>query len=225
LSSSYPDPFAAGAGATAVPTSAAQFAPGIQVPWTLQYSGGVEQQLGKSATLSLMYYGSEGRLFRSLDLNAPAPPMYAVRPNSDFGVIREIDASARRHADSLQVTMRGRFGRVFNGQIQYALSRTMDNSGGLNWYPANDYDPSAEWARADFDRRHNLVLLGSVTPGHQFSLGVGVRAGSGLPYSELLGADVFHNGRGNARPAGVPRNTLQGAGSQSWTSGCRATSS
>ncbi|HVZ20582.1 MAG TPA: carboxypeptidase regulatory-like domain-containing protein [Vicinamibacterales bacterium] len=209
---SYPDPFAAGSGAAAAPPSTAQFAPGIQVPWTLQYSGGVERQLGKSATLSLMYYGSEGRLFRSRDLNAPAPPLYAARPNPAFGVVRQVDGSARRHADSMQVTLRGRFGRVFNGQVQYALSKTMDDSGGLNWYPANDDDPSAEWARADFDRRHNLVLLGSVTPGRQFSAGIGVRAGSGLPYSELLGTDLFNNGRGNARPAGVARNTLQGAG-------------
>ena len=208
----YPDPFAAAGGAAAVPPSTAQFAPGIQVPWTLQYSGGVERQLGASATLSLMYYGSDARLFRSRDINAPAPPLFAARPNPALGVLRQIDSSARRRANSLQVTMRGRFGRAFNGQVQYALSRTMDESGGLNWYPANDYGLSGEWARADFDRRHNLQLLGTVTPGRLLSIGVGFRAGSGLPYSELLGVDVFNNGRGNARPDGVARNTLQGAG-------------
>ena len=32
------------------------------------------------------------------------------------------------------------------------------------------------------------------------------------PYTELLGADIYNNGRGRARPAGVARNTLIGAG-------------
>ena len=32
------------------------------------------------------------------------------------------------------------------------------------------------------------------------------------PYTELLGQDIFNNGRGRARPDGVARNTLEGAG-------------
>ena len=35
---------------------------------------------------------------------------------------------------------------------------------------------------------------------------------SGAPYNESLGGDVYNNGRGRARPAGVPRNSLQAAG-------------
>ena len=44
---SYPDPFQSGS-AAADPPSTAQFAPGIQVPWILQFSGGVERQLAKA---------------------------------------------------------------------------------------------------------------------------------------------------------------------------------
>ncbi len=208
---SYPNPFLAGSVAAA-PPSTAQFAPGIQIPWTLQYSGGLEQQLTKTTTLSIMYYGSHGTLLRSRDLNAPLPPLYAARPNPDLGVVRQIDSSARQVSDSLQVTLRGRISR-FNGQLQYALSRTMNESGGLNWYPANDYDLSGEWARADFDRRHRLIMLGSVSPGRRFTLGAVFTLQSGLPYSETLGTDPFNNGRGNARPPGVPRNSLESAGS------------
>jgi hypothetical protein len=32
------------------------------------------------------------------------------------------------------------------------------------------------------------------------------------PYSALVGADVYNNGRGGARPPDVARNTLEGAG-------------
>ena len=35
---------------------------------------------------------------------------------------------------------------------------------------------------------------------------------SGAPYTELLGQDICNNGRGRARPIGVARNTLAGAG-------------
>ena len=46
-----------------------------------------------------------------------------------------------------------------------------NDSGGVNWYPANDYDLSGEWARADFDRRHRLLLFGSLTPAPRLTLG------------------------------------------------------
>ncbi|HVB37726.1 MAG TPA: TonB-dependent receptor, partial [Vicinamibacterales bacterium] len=67
---SYPDPYASASAAQA-PPSIVRFAPGIELPWTLQYSAGVEQQLFRTATLSVMYYGSESRMFRSRDVNAP----------------------------------------------------------------------------------------------------------------------------------------------------------
>jgi Carboxypeptidase regulatory-like domain len=206
---SYPDPYQSG---IAAPPSIVRFAPDMEVPWTLQYSAGVERQVLKGTTVSVMYYGSDGTLFRSRDINAPLPPFYTVRPDPAFGVIRQIDSSARQQSNALQVTMRGRFGRWFNGQLQYTLSRTMNNSGGLNWFPSNDYDLSGEWARADFDRLHRLLLLGSASPGRGINVGVALTLESGLPYSELLGSDPYNNGRGNARPAGVPRNSLQGAG-------------
>jgi hypothetical protein len=43
-------------------------------------------------------------------------------------------------------------------------------------------------------------------------VGVGVTMNSGAPYTEMLGQDIFNNGRGRARPAGVPRNSLEGQG-------------
>ncbi len=210
---SYPDPFQGGTPAATTPPSITQLAPGIQVPWTLQYSIGVERQLARGATLSIMYDGSEARLLRSRDINAPLPPLYAARPDPAHGAIRQIDSSARQHGSALEITFRGRLGKWFNGQAQYTLGRVLNNSGGLNWFPANDYNPSGEWARASFDQRHRMFLLGTIAPGRQFAVGVSLTLKSGLPYSETLGTDPFNNGRGNARPPGVPRNSLQGAGS------------
>jgi hypothetical protein len=152
-------------------------------------------------------------LLRSRDLTAPLPPFYAARPNPAIGAVREIGAAARQRSDSLQATLRGRVTRWFNGQMQYTLARTMNDSGGLDWYPSNDWDPAAEWARADFDRRHRFLVLGGMAPGFGINVGAAVTVESGLPYSASAGADLFHNGRSNARPAGIPRNGLQGEGS------------
>jgi hypothetical protein len=212
---SYPDPFlsAAGVPPPATPPSIVQLAPGVQIPQTMQYSIGLDHQLRKALTLSVTYTGARGyHLFRSRDVNAPTPPLYLARPDPAFGVVREIESDGRQSTRSLQVTLRGKVGRWFNGQTQYTWSRAYNDTNGINSYPANDYDLSGEWARADFDRPHRFLLLGSVNPGHLVDLGVGVTVTSAGPYSETIGADVYNNGRGRARPIGVARNSLEAAG-------------
>ncbi len=43
-------------------------------------------------------------------------------------------------------------------------------------------------------------------------IGVGLTMNSAGPYTEYLARDIYNNGRGGARPPGVARNTLVGAG-------------
>src|SRR5262249_25497538 len=100
----------------------------------------------------------------------------------------------------------------FNGMAQYTLGRANNDTSGINVFPANNYDLSGEWARADFDRRHRFDLLGTFNPGKLVNLGVALSAYSGLPYSLTTGRDDFSTGIANARPAGVRRNSLQGPG-------------
>jgi hypothetical protein len=208
----YPEPFAS-ANAASQPPSIVRLAPDVQIPQTLQYSVGVDHQLQKSTTLSLTYTGARGyHLFRSRDVNAPLPPLYLARPSSAYGVVRQVESTGRQRSDSLQLTLRGRVTRWFNGQTQYTLSRVYNDTNGIASYPANDYDLSGEWARADFDRRHRFLLLGRISPGKLLDLGVGITLNSGSPYTETLGQDIYNNGRGRARPASVNRNTLEGDG-------------
>jgi hypothetical protein len=88
----------------------------------------------------------------------------------------------------------------------------MNDTGGLNWMPPNNYDLSQEYARADFDQRHRFDLLGTLNPGSVFNLGVALALYSGRPYSMTTGQDTFNSGVANARPLGVPRNSLEGPG-------------
>jgi outer membrane receptor protein involved in Fe transport len=204
----YPDPFASAA-ANAQPPSIVRLAPGVQIPQTVQYSASVDHQVRKTTTVSLTYTGARGfHLFRSRDVNAPLPPLYVARPAPAFGAVRQVESTGRQSADSLGVTVRGRVTAWFNGQMQYALSRTDNDTGGIAAFPANDYDLSGEWARADFDRRHRFVLIGRVTAVKAIDLGVALTLNSAGPYTETVGGDPYNNGRGHARPAGIARNTL-----------------
>jgi hypothetical protein len=205
----YPNPFATEPPASP-PNSIVRLAPDVQIPQTLQYGVGLDHQLQKGTTLSITYTGARGyHLFRSRDVNAPPPPLYQTRPDSSYGVIREVESTGHQSSDSMQVTLRGRVTPWFNGQMQYTLSRVYNDTSGLSAFPANDYDLSGEWARADFDRRHRFLLLGRVTAVKWVDLGAGVTLNSGAPYNETLGADIYNNGRGRARPPGVPRNSLE----------------
>ena len=207
---SYPDPFASAAAAQ--PPSIVQLAPDIQIPQTVQYSIGLDHQLQKTLTLSFTYTGARGyHMFRSRDINAPLPPLYLTRPDAAYGVVRQVESTGRQETDSLQVTVRGKLTRWFAGQMQYTLTRGYNDTNGIGSFPANDYDLSGEWARADFDRRHRFNLLGR-TSLRVFDLGMGLSMNTGGPYNETLGVDLYNNGRGRARPAGVPRNSLETTG-------------
>jgi hypothetical protein len=97
--------------------------------------------------------------------------------------------------------------------VQYTFSRAMNNTGGINWYPSNQYAPlGAEWGPADFDVRHRLNILTTLSAGRWGNLGISGRFASGLPYTETAGIDFFHTGMANARPDGVGRNTLRASG-------------
>ena len=208
----FPDPFANGP-VVAQPPSLVVLAPDVQIPQKLHYSVGVDHQLSRSTTLSVTYTGSHGfHLFRSRDINAPLPPLYQSRSDSTVGVLRQIESTGRQQSDSLSVTVRGRMTKWFNGQAQYGLSRAHNDTNGINSYPANDYDLSGEYSRADFDRLHRLVLLGRVASRKIADIGVGLTMNSAGPYTELLGVDLYNNARGRARPPGVARNTLEAAG-------------
>src|SRR5579863_2163094 len=213
----FPDPSAVG------PTSVVRLAPDVRIPYTLQYSAGVERQLGKATTLTATYTGIRGvHMFRSLDLNAPPPPLYLARPDPNLGVLREIESSGDLESQSLEIGLRGNVTRYFTGMVQYTLGRAYNNVGGtpagvnrnpsINFFPANNYDLSGEWSRADFDQRHRFSLLGTVTPGTYFKLGVALSLYSGQPYNETTGTDEYNDGMANGRPPGVPRNSLQGPG-------------
>jgi carboxypeptidase family protein len=196
-----------------LPTSLVTLDRQARIPYTLQYSAGVEQQVTAHSTFTATYVGSRGMdLFRSINANAPAAPLFLTVPNPALGQEREIQSEGYQKSNALELTFQGKPSRYFTGQVQYTLSKTYNNTSGITFFPANSYDPSNDWARSDLDRRHKLDLLGSFQPTRFFTLGVGLSIYSGLPVNIITGSDNNGDGVVNDRPIGVPRNTMHGPG-------------
>lgn len=205
---SYPQPDVL----TAQPGSLVRLDQAVRIPYTLQFSSGVERQISKSTTLSVNYIGTRGiSLFRSRDANAPFPPDFAVRPNPQWNVIRVLESAGRLNANSLEITLRGRLSKYFNGLVQYTLGRNQNNTSGINYLPARSYDYAGEWGRADFDRRHTLNLAGTLMIHRWINLGLNFQTLSQAPFNITTGRDDNRDGLANDRPVGVTRNTGKGA--------------
>ena len=198
------------------PTSVVMLDPRLRIPYTVQYSMGIERQVTAKSTFSATYVGSRGiDLFRSRDINAPPPPNFVARPNPNLGQERQIESGGYQKSNSLELTFRGRPSRFFAGQVQYTLGKTYNNTSGITYFPGNSYFAAADWARSDNDRRHKFDLLGSTEIAKYFSVGAALSLYSGKPVNVTTGADDNHDGIYNDRPifpAAFARNTMHGPG-------------
>jgi Carboxypeptidase regulatory-like domain len=195
-----------------VPTSVVALDPRSRIPYTVQFSIGVERQVTAKSTFSATYVGSRGiDLFRSIDANAPLPGT-VIRPDEGLGQERQIQSDGYQKSNGLELTFRGKPSKVFNGQVQYTLSKTYNNTSGITYFPADSFDPSRDWARSDNDRRHKFDLLGSMHPIGLFTVGAALSLYSGKPVNVTTGSDDNHDGVVNDRPEGYSRNSLHGPG-------------
>jgi hypothetical protein len=197
-----------------IPVSLVTLDPRTRIPFILQYSIGVEQQITKKSTFSAVYIGTRGvDSFRSIDANAPVFIGGAyVPPNPALGQVRQLQSEGYLKGNALELTFRGKPSKYFSGQIQYTLSRTDNNTSGITYFPANSYDPNTDWGRSDNDRLHKFDLLASTQPTRFFTLGAALSLYSGKPVNITTGADDNHDGILNARPPGVLRNSMAGPG-------------
>jgi Carboxypeptidase regulatory-like domain len=213
LNPGYPSPYPPGRDPATLPTNLVRLADGTRLPYITNYSVGVERQMARGLTVAATYRGTTGvAMFRSRDVNAPLPPFYQARPDPDLGVVRQIESEGRQVGNAIDLTLNSKASQWFSGLAQYTFSHTNNNTGGIAWFPANQYSLAGEYGRADFDQRHRLNLLGTINDDHWLNLGVAARLYSGTPYTETSGYDTFGTGILNARPPGVNRNTLESGG-------------
>jgi hypothetical protein len=191
------------------PPSLAQLQPNAKIPYQIQYGLSLERQLGEKATGVVSVYSVRGiDSFRSVDINAPTPQSgYTLRPNPAFARIRQMQPAGFFEGDGMDLSYRGRLNKYFTGFGRYTYSHYESDTGGIGWFPQNQYAPNDEWSNANFDRRHRLGMYAMFDPESIFNLGAGIFANTGTPWTVLTGTDLYGDGLFNTRPAGVGRNT------------------
>ena len=196
-----------------VPTSVVILDPKAGIPYSVNYSLGVERQVTQKSTVSATFVGSRNiDAFRSIDANAPLPPLYLPRPNPNLGQVREMQSEGYQKSAGLELTFRGKPSKWFSGQAQYTFGKTYNNTSGITYFPGNSYNPAGDWGRSDNDRRHKFDLLASSQPTRYFTAGAALSVYSGKPVNITTGADNNQDGIINDRPSGGLRNTLRGPG-------------
>ncbi|HZB88781.1 MAG TPA: TonB-dependent receptor [Terracidiphilus sp.] len=191
------------------PVTLDQLEPDAHLPYQIQYGLSLERQLGEKATGVVSVYSARGdHEFRSVDINAPTLASgYTVRPNPDYGIIRQLQPEGFFEGSGLDVSYRGQFNKYFTGFGRYTWSHYESNTGGITWFPQNQYAPNDEFGSANFDRRQRFALFASINPKSIFNISTGISANTGTPYSILTGSDLYGDTLFNTRPAGVGPNT------------------
>jgi hypothetical protein len=196
-----------------VPTSVVVLDAKAGIPYSVQYSVGVERQVTEKSTVSATFVGSRSiDAFRSIDANAPPPPNYLSPPNPNLGQVRQIQSEGYQKSAALELTFRGKPSKWFSGQVQYTFGKTYNNTSGITYFPGSSHDPAGDWARSDNDRRHKFDLLASSQPTRYFTAGAALSVYSAKPVNITTGADNNRDGIINDRAAGVLRNTMPGPG-------------
>jgi hypothetical protein len=191
-----------------------QIDPNLRTPYTIQSAMSIEQQVSKSATVSLTYLNSHGthQLFAD-EINAPLPGTYTLgqpltglnagtRPNPNAGNIYDFQSGGLFNQNQLIANFNLRLSTKLSlggfYTLGYANADTSGNSAGLIMNP---YDLKQDYGRASFDVRNRLVIIGNWNLPHRISLSPFLVASSGSPFNVTVDQDLFGTGSFNGRPA------------------------
>jgi Carboxypeptidase regulatory-like domain len=208
---SFPSPFLVDEIPPTATPSVLRIAPNIRFPYLIQSNFSFEQQIGKHENfLTVDYTTLRGvGLYRQRNLNAPLPGTI-IPPDPNFINFDQYETSASSRSNTLEVTFRSRPIKGLNLLAQYRFGKSMDNTGGFQSLPANNYDLQPEWGRADYDRRHRFNLAGTYNTVWDFRVGTILSLNSGTPYDVTTGYDNNHDTDFSDRPPGVVRNAGYG---------------
>jgi len=184
--------------------------PNLKAPFQGYFGMSIEREVTRKSTITIGYEGYRGwHALQSVDINAPLPPFTSsVRPNPNFSQVLQQQSGGTQKSDSMVISYRGRIRNVFSGFMQYTYGHADSNTQWSDFMPQNQYKPDDEWSRTSTDQRHRANLFGTFYPDKPLTLGFGLYDYSATPYTITTGTDDYHTGVLNARPAGVPRNSL-----------------
>ena len=145
----------------------------LHAPYFMEWSLGLEHQLGTTGSLHAQYVGTRAvnqpyltqvNGYQTVCSGCFAPFLYAQSPDPRFGAVTQFSTGANSHYSGLQMTAMKRFGNGFMGQLNYTWSRCMDtvSNGGFLQFSAGGIlspipgDLARDYGPCDYDIRQNL---------------------------------------------------------------------
>lgn len=201
--------------ATSLPT-VYEIAPNLRSPYSMDTAVSLERQLSKSTTVSVTYVNSRGvRQFLTNDINAPLPGTYnpadptsGVRPfGYAAGNIYAYESQGIYKQTQLISNVHVNAGEKLSIFGYYVFNNAHSDTAGVDNFPANPWNILQDYGPAQFDIRHRILLGGSYALPFNLRLSSIVVANSGLPFSIMLGEDLYGTGIHNARPAYATAST------------------
>jgi outer membrane receptor protein involved in Fe transport len=130
----------------------------IRTSYTENYNFTIQRLLTRSMSLDISYVGAESKKlpYAIGNLNTGG----AI--SKEIGVVQTLTQAGFGNYNSLQVKFQRQFASGVSVLAGYTWSKTMDNGPGpfdigAGTFPQNPFDLKAEYAPANYDRRHNFV--------------------------------------------------------------------
>ena len=147
----------------------------LHAPYFMEWSLGIEQQLGSTGSVRGQYVGTRAvnqpymtqvNGYQTVCEGCFAPYPFAQPVDSRFGGVTQFATGANSHYSGLQLTAMKRLGHGLQGQINYTFSRCMDevSNGGFLQFSAGGIitplpgDLARDYGPCDYDIRHNFDL-------------------------------------------------------------------
>jgi len=145
----------------------------LHAPYFMQWSLGLEHELGTTGSLKAQYVGTRAvsqpyftqvNGYQTVCAGCFAPFPYAQATDPRFGAVTQLSTGANSHYDGLQLTAMKRLGHGLMGQINYTWSRCMDevsNGGFLQFSAGGILSPLPgelvrNYGPCDYDIRGNF---------------------------------------------------------------------
>jgi hypothetical protein len=146
----------------------------LHAPYFMQWSLGIEHQIGKTGSVQAQYVGTRAvnqpyltqvNGYQTVCPGCFAPFPYGQSTDPRFGAVTQFSTGANSHYNGLQLTAMTRMTHGFQGQINYTWGHCLDtvsNGGFLQFSSGGILSPlpgdlARDYGNCDYDIRQNLT--------------------------------------------------------------------
>ncbi len=192
--------------------------PNLRADYSIQTAIGVERQLPRNTTVALTYTNNRSvHLQQSVPVNTPLPgtfnpalPLSATNGVFPYGYSAGNIFQTESGGFMRQNMLMANFNTRFSSKVQIFGNYSLNYAKDLPGSPTNPYDYALDYGRSTLDRRHNLMLIGSITAPMNIRLAPFITVRSGQPYDVLVGEDIYGDTLTNARAEFASNATCAG---------------